>query len=298
VQNNGSFRIEGQPTSPGAEDPQADFHVVSPDYFRTMHIPVIAGRPFEPRDGPDAEGVAILNQTMARHRWPGQDPVGRRISFDQGRTWVNVIGIVGDTREAGLDRPAADGIYLALAQNPLLQGTLMAKTRDDPMKLARLAVTRLYEVDPNQPAGQIRSLEMVRADSIAAPRLTAKLLGIFAFVALLIAAAGIGGVIALTVSQRTHEIGLRLAIGARPGDILRMVLAQGLRLAALGIGLGLLGAFVLTSVLKGLLFEVAPIDPMTFFVVPLVLVLAAFVACLLPARRAAGVDPMVALRVE
>jgi len=197
-----------------------------------------------------------------------------------------------------LDRPAADGIYLALAQNPLLQGTLMAKTRDDPMKLARLAVTRLYEVDPNQPAGQIRSLEMVRADSIAAPRLTAKLLGIFAFIALLIAATGIGGVIALTVSQRTHEIGLRLAIGARPGDILRMVLTQGLKLAALGIGLGLLGAFVLTSILKGLLFEVAPTDPMTFLVVPLVLVLAAFVACLLPARRAAGVDPMIALRVE
>jgi len=298
VQNNGSFQIEGQPANPRAEDPQADFHVVSPDYFRTMHIPLVSGRFFEGRDGPDAEDVAILNQTIAKRRWPGQDAVGRRISFDHGRTWVSVIGIVGDTREAGLDRPAADGIYLALAQNPLLQGTLMAKTRDDPMKLARLAVTRLYEVDPNQPAGQIRSLEMVRADSIAAPRLTAKLLGIFAFIALLIAATGIGGVIALTVSQRTHEIGLRLAIGARPGDILRMVLTQGLKLAALGIGLGLLGAFVLTSILKGLLFEVAPTDPMTFLVVPLVLVLAAFVACLLPARRAAGVDPMIALRVE
>jgi putative ABC transport system permease protein len=298
VQNNGSFQIEGKPPDSGKEEPQADFHVVSPDYFRTMHIPLVSGRSFEPRDGPSAENVAILNQTLARHRWPGKDPLGRRISFDQGKTWVKVIGIVGDTRESGLDHPAADGIYLALAQTPLLQGTLMAKTRDDPMQVARLVVQRLYEVDPNQPAGQIRSLEMVRADSIAAPRLTAKLLGIFALVALLIAATGIGGVIALTVSQRTHEIGLRMAIGARPRDILRMVLAQGLGLAAMGIGLGLLGAFVFTSILKGLLYEVAPTDPTTFFMVPLVLVLAAFVACLLPARRAAGVDPMIALRVE
>jgi len=209
-----------------------------------------------------------------------------------------VIGIVGDTREAGLDRPAGDGIYLALAQNPLLRGTVIARTNGDPMDVARTVVQRMYEVDPEQPAGQIRSLETVRADSIAAPRLTARLLGIFALVALVIAATGIGGVIALAVSQRTHEFGVRMAIGARPVNILLMVLGQGLWLAAVGVGLGLLGALALTRILKGLLFEVAPTDPLTFAAVALVLVLAAVVACLLPARRAAGVDPLIALRVE
>ena len=166
------------------------------------------------------------------------------------------------------------------------------------MDIARIAVQRLYEVDPNQPAGRIRSLDMVRSDSIAAPSLTARLLGIFALVALLIAATGIGGVIALAVSQRTHEIGVRLAVGARPVDILGMILAQGLKLALLGTGIGLLGAIALTRALRGLLFEVAPTDPFIFALVILVLALAAMLACFIPARRASAVDPMIALHVE
>ena len=298
VQSNGAFRIEGQPADSEEKSLVADLHVVSPDYFRTLAIPVLGGRGFEERDGPRSADVAILNQAIARHRWPGRDPLGRRISFDDGRTWATVIGIVGDTREAGLDRPAADGIYLALAQNPLLRGTVIARTSGDAMDVARTVVRRMYEIDPEQPSGAIRSLETVRADSIAAPRLTARLLGVFALVALLIAATGIGGVIALAVSQRTHEFGVRLAIGARPVNILLMVLGQGLWLAAFGAGLGLLGALGLTRILKGLLFEVAPTDPLTYALVAPVLVLAAVVACLLPARRAAGVDPLIALRVE
>jgi putative ABC transport system permease protein len=166
------------------------------------------------------------------------------------------------------------------------------------MNVARMVVQRMYEVDPNQPAGHIRSLETVRSDSIAAPRLTARLLGTFALVALLIAATGIGGVIALAVSHRTHEIGVRLAVGARPRDILGMVLGQGLKLALLGIGIGLMGALWFAGILKGLLFEVTPTDPTIFLVVIFVLLLAAILACLLPARRASGVDPMIALRVE
>ena len=192
----------------------------------------------------------------------------------------------------------SDGIYFALAQTPLLQGTLVAKTAGDPMNVARVVVQRMYEVDPDQPAGKIRSLEQVRADSIAAPWLTANLLGIFALLALLIAATGISGVMALAVSQRTHEIGVRMAIGARPFDILKMVLGQGMGLAVIGVALGLLGAFGLTNVLKGLLFEVTPTDPFTFAAVATVLVFAALVACYVPARRAANVDPMIALRIE
>ncbi|HEU5180448.1 MAG TPA: ABC transporter permease [Candidatus Polarisedimenticolia bacterium] len=293
-----SFQIEGQPEEAGREAPRADIHVVSADYFETLHIPVVQGRTFELRDSADAAGVVVVNRALARHRWPGGDAVGRRISLNQGRTWRSVVGIVGDTKENGLNQPWRDGIYLPLAQSPLLQGNLVVRTRNDPMDIARIVVQRLYEVDPNQPAGRIRSLDTVRADSIAAPSLTARLLGIFALVALLIAGTGIGGVIALAVSQRTHEFGVRLAVGARPRDILGMVLAQGLKLALLGTGFGLLGAVAVTRVLRGLLFEVAPTDPLVFALVILVLSLAAILACFFPARRASSVDPMIALHVE
>ncbi|HMF09047.1 MAG TPA: ABC transporter permease, partial [Thermoanaerobaculia bacterium] len=298
TQANSSFQLEGKPEAAGGEAPRADIHVVSPDYFDTLHIPVVEGRAFDRRDAAGGAGVVVVNRTLARHRWPGEDAVGRRISLDQGKTWLNVVGIVGDTKDNGLDRPSEGGIYLPLAQSPLLQGNLVVRTRNDPMDIARIVVQRLYEVDPNQPAGRIRSLDMVRSDSIAAPVLTARLLGVFALVALLIAATGIGGVIALAVSQRTQEIGVRLAIGARPLDILGMVLAEGLKLALLGTGLGLLGAACLARVLKGLLFEVAPTDPLVFALVSLALALAAILACLLPARRASAVDPMVALHAE
>jgi putative ABC transport system permease protein len=298
VQSNGAFRIEGQAVDPADKAMVADLRVVTPDYFRTLGIPILSGRGFARGDGPENTAVVMVNQAIARHRWPGTDPVGRRVSFDDGRTWATVVGIVGDTRESGLDRPAGDGIYLPLTQNPLLAGTLIARTSGDPMNIARTVVQRLYEIDPDQPAGRIRSLETVRADSIAAPRLVARLLGLFAAIALVIATTGIGGVIALTVSQRTHEFGVRLAIGARPLDILRMVLGQGIRLAAAGVGLGLAGSLALNRVLEGLLFGVAPTDPLTFGVVAAVLVFAAVAACLLPAQRAAGVDPQRALRAE
>jgi putative ABC transport system permease protein len=298
VQSNGSFRIEGRAADPQEKAMLADFRVVSPDYFRTLGIPVVSGRPFARGDGPNGAPVVILNQAIVRHRWPGEDPVGCRVSFDDGKTWASVVGVVGDTRESGLDRPAGDGIYLALAQNPLLQGTLIARTSADPMDVARAVVQRLYEIDPDQPAGRIRSLEAVRADSIAAPRLMARLMGLFAAIALLIAATGIGGVIALTVSQRTHEFGVRLAIGARPLDVLRLVLGQGLRLAGAGVALGLAGSLALSRVLQGLLFGVTPTDPLTFATVAAVLVGAAVAACLVPAQRAAGVDPLRALRAE
>jgi putative ABC transport system permease protein len=175
---------------------------------------------------------------------------------------------------------------------------LIARTQGDPINIARAAVQHLYEVDPNQPAGRIQSLEQVRADSIAAPRLTANLLGLFALLALAIAAAGIGGVMALSVSQRTHEIGVRMAIGARPAEIIWMVLKQGMAITLVGVAAGLFGAFAFTHALKSLLFGVTPTDPTTFGAVAAVLAGAALVACYIPARRAAQVDPLRALRAE
>jgi putative ABC transport system permease protein len=296
--SNNRYLIAGQQGDAEDAKPTAEFNIVSPDYFRTLGVALLGGRTFDGRDGLDKSLVAIVNQSLAQRRWPGQDPLGRRISFDAGKTWTRIVGIVGDVRERGLDQLPSDLIYLPYAQYPQMSPSLVARTQGDPMNIARAVVQHLYEVDPNQPAGRIQSLEQARADSIAAPRLTANLLGLFALLALAIAAAGIGGVLALAVSQRTHEIGVRMAIGARPAEIVRMILRQGMGLAIGGIALGVLGAFTLTHAVKALLFGVTPTDPVTFVGVAAVLSAAALVACYIPARRAAQIDPLRALRTE
>lgn len=295
---NNQFVIDGQQGDAADPKPVAEFNVISPGYLQVLGIPLLGGRNFDRRDRPESPKVAILNQSLARHHWHDADPVGHRISLDGGKTWAQIIGVIGDVHEHGLDQPASDLIYLPFAQYPQNSPALIARTQGDPMAVARTAVQRLYEVDPNQPAGRIQSLEQFRADSIAAPRLTANLLGLFALLALAIAAAGIGGVMALSVSQRTHEIGVRMAIGARPGEIIRMILGQGMGLALAGVAIGLLGAFALTHAVKSLLFGVTPTDPLTFLGVAGVLAAAAFAACYVPARRASRIDPNIALRVE
>ncbi len=295
--SNNEFVIEGEHRS-DTEKHVAEVNLVSPGYLDVLGIPLRSGRNFDRRDRADSPGVALVTQAIAKHYWPNADPVGRRISFDDGKTWTQIVGVVGDVHEHGLDQPAAEFVYAPFAQYPNNGPALMARTVGDPMAIARTAVQRLYEVDPNQPAGRIQSLEQYRADSIAAPRLTANLLGLFALLALAIAAAGIGGVMALAVSQRTHEIGVRMAIGARPGEIVRMILNQGMGLVLVGVGVGLAGAFALTNAVKSFLFQVTPNDPATFAGVAAVLAISALAACYIPARRAARVDPLRALRTE
>jgi putative ABC transport system permease protein len=296
--SNNEFLIEGQRGNASDAKPTADFNIVSPDYFRTLGVPIFSGRTFDGRDRTDKPLVAIVNQSLARHYWHDQNPVGRRISFDDGTTWTEIVGVAGDVRERGLDQAPGDLMYVAFAQYPQMAPSLIARTQGDPLNVARAAVQHLYEVDPNQPAGKIQSLEQVRAESITAPRLTANLLGLFALLALAIAAAGIGGVMALQVSQRIHEIGVRMAIGARPAEIVVMILSQGMALVLVGVALGVAGAFALTRALKSFLFGVTPTDPATFGMVVAVLTVAAFAACYIPARRAAQVDPLRALRAE
>jgi len=292
------FQIEGQPPARGQALPVADFRVVSPGYFEALHVPVLAGRGFTRADRSNTPAVAVVNRTAAHHFWGAQNPVGKRFSPDSGKSWVQITGIVGDIKQYGLDKDVPDEIYVPLAQSPLLDGILVVKTAAEPMSIARSVIELLYAIDPNQPVARVQSLEQVRAESVAAPRLTTNLLGLFALLALAIAATGISGVMALAVGQRRHEIGVRMAVGARPGEILQMVLRQGMALALVGVVLGLFGALWLTRLLQQLLFEVTPTDPLTYLGVAVVLGLAALVACYVPARRASRVDPIIALRVE
>jgi ABC-type lipoprotein release transport system permease subunit len=224
--------------------------------------------------------------------------VGRRISTDGGETWDTVIGVVGDVRARGLDQEPAETIYYSYLQNPLLSTSLVLRTTGDPRRLAARVREEVRRIDPEQPVAQVRTLEEVRSGSLAPPRLTALLLGLFAALALVIAAAGIGGVLAFAVTQRTHEIGIRVALGARPAAVVAMVVGQVAVMVAAGLGLGLAGAFAVGRLMSGLLYEVRPTDPGTLVLVSLVLAAVALAACLGPARRATAIPPLLALRAE
>ncbi|MFY9530570.1 MAG: ABC transporter permease [Candidatus Acidiferrales bacterium] len=295
--NTGSFQIEGRALGPGEAPPIAAFNSVSPDYFRTLGIPLKEGRTFAATDDAKAPIAAVINETLRRQLWPNEDPIGKRVSGDNGATWARIVGVVGDVRDFGLDHPPPGEIYAPIAQAPQ-SGTLVVRSVADPRSLAQAITRAVHDVDSQTAISHVTTLEEARYESLARPRLTASLLGIFAALALVIATAGIGGIMALTVSQRVREIGIRIALGAQPSNVLRMVLRQGLLLALLGVGIGLAGALALTGLVKSLLFEVTPSDPLTFGGVAFVLIAAAAIASYLPARRAAAVDPIEALRCE
>jgi putative ABC transport system permease protein len=292
------FQIEGRPVPTPADRPRANWHNASTNYFRTIGIPLMRGRFFTDADGPEAAPVVIVNQTMARHYWGEKDPVGQRISFDNGDHWAAIVGIVGDTRDYGLERPPGDEIYRPYAQASSRLARLLLRTGDDPMKLAKQVTSIVYEIDPKQPVAEVRTLEQIRTNSLTASKLTALLLALFAGLALAITGAGLAGVMALSVSQRTQEIGIRMALGATPRLIFGMVLTQGLGMVALGAGIGAVGAFGVSRLMSALLFGVGEVDWITFGAVIVALLAIAAVSCFLPARRAANVAPIVALRYE
>ncbi|HKA20665.1 MAG TPA: ABC transporter permease [Blastocatellia bacterium] len=294
---NRGFQIENRPVPEGELQPQADFRTASTDYFETVRQPLVRGRTFADSDKDKAPLVAVINQSTARHRWGDDDPIGRRISFDRGQTWLTIVGIVGDVRQYGLDKDPADEIYIPLAQGGF-GGNLLVRTALDPMSISKLMRDAVYEVDSDTAVDRVQTLEQVRSDAVASPRLTAILLGMFAGLALLITAAGIAGVMALSVNQRTHELGVRLALGASPGKILRMVMTQGMFFVMIGLTAGLAGALLLGRLMSALLYAVAPTDPITFVAVGAVLLGVAAAACFIPARRVTSIDPMLALRSE
>jgi putative ABC transport system permease protein len=292
----GPFMIEGHEVASAEAPPVGGQVVVSNDYFRTLGIPLKAGREFADTDDGKYQ-VALINEAAKRQYWPNEDPIGRRISGDNGKTWVTIVGIVGDVRAFGLDQKVAPEFYTPHSEGAA-PSTLIVRTTADPRGLATALTQAVHDVDSQTAVTHVLTLEEARSESMASPRVMASLLAIFAGLAVLIAAAGIGGIMALTVSQRTREIGIRMALGAQPLNVMRMVLGQGMLLAVIGVGIGIIGAIALTRLVKTLLFEVAPNDPITFATVAATLVAAAAMASFLPARRAASIDPIVALRSE
>jgi putative ABC transport system permease protein len=288
-------QIEGQPEVEAARLPRAEVQSASPGYFQTVGIPLLRGRLLDDRDIADRERVAVISESMARHFFPGAEAVGARISTDNGRTWLRIVGIVGDVRSTLASQPSQT-FYRPLAQAPLLTVMFLARTSGDPAALVQQMRGAVHAIDQHQPVDQFRTLNEVRSASLSAPRLTATLIGVFAGLALLITAAGLAGVIAFSVNQRSQEFGVRMALGASRTSVLQLVLGQGLRLVALGLVLGGIAAIALSSTVRALLFNTEPTDVPTFVGVAVVLAIVALLACLLPARRASSVDPLVALR--
>lgn len=278
----------------------ADFGVVTDGYFRALGIPLRRGRMFDQRDGADAPHVAVISESLARERWPGQDPIGHTIEFgnmDGDLRLLTIVGVVGDVHQYGLDVPPRPTVYVNLFQRPRSTMTITMLSDADTASVTGAARNILHELNPEIPAS-FRTFPQVYSASLGSRRFNVILIGFFGVVALLLASAGVFGVMAYSVSRRTQEIGVRVAMGALPRDVLTLILGQGMRTILIGVVVGLVGSFALTRMLGSLLFGVTATDPVTFAAVIALLTAAALLACYIPARRATKVDPLVALRYE
>jgi len=287
--------IQGRPVGPNEVAPQAEMQIVSGEYFTTIGVPIMKGRTFDEHDRLGTEEVAVISRSLAQRYWRDAEPLGARISPDGGDTWLRVVGVAGDVRDHALDQDPIDVFYVAFAQTPGGENVLLRST-NDPARLAKQATAAIRAIDPDMPVDNIRTLMEIRLDSLAPRRLTASLLALFALLAVLIAAAGIGGVLAFSVSQRTREIGVRLALGAQRIEVLALVFRQGGAMIAIGLAIGAVGALWLTRFMQGLVFGIGARDPLTLAVACLTLAAVGLIASLGPARRATAVDPVIALR--
>jgi putative ABC transport system permease protein len=295
-----SFQIEGRPPYKPGEETAADYTVASGDYFRTMNIALLRGRVFTDADTSTSPQVMIVSNAFARHYFPNEDAIGKRVILDgPNKTPLEIVGVVGDVRRKGLDVDVQPEMYFSYLQKPERRMNLVLRTEaPDASQLTQAARAEVKAFDPAQIIWRVQTLEQLLGTSVAPRKFNMLLLAIFASVALILAAIGLYGVMSYSVSWQTHEIGIRMALGANRTDVLRLVVRQGMTMALIGLALGLVGAFFASRVLIGMLYGISPTDPLTFTGVSIVLLVVALLACLIPARRATRVDPIVALRAE
>ncbi|HVG17675.1 MAG TPA: ABC transporter permease, partial [Blastocatellia bacterium] len=296
-----SLTVEGRPVLSVGEAPMINHCVITPNYFRAMGIPILTGRDFAEADSQDAPKVTIIDERLAREYWPDESPLGKRIRFgppENNEPWHTIVGVVGEVRHERLDLATRKTVYIPYPQIPVGSMTLALRTATAPENLMGATRSQVSGIDSDQPVTNEMTMAEILSKSVWQPRLYTILFGIFAGVALVLASVGIYGVMSYSVTQRTHEIGIRMALGANRGDVMRLVVGHGMLLALAGVGIGLGAAFALTRLMTSLLFGVSATDPATFIAIAILLTGVAAAACFVPAHRATKVDPMIALRYE
>jgi putative ABC transport system permease protein len=295
----GRFEIEGRPTPPDQPSPAAEFRQVTPGYFHTMQIPILRGRTLAPVVDSTGPAEAVINQTLANKYWPNDDPIDRRVQvFGPQGPLVTIVGVARDVRQAAPDQPPRDEIFLSSQRFPNQEMAFVVRADGDPERLGPAVTRAIRSVDPDQPVFGVKPMTKILSEASAERRFSLLLLMLFAGLALLLSAIGIYGVMAYSTTQRRHEIGIRLALGAGSSDVLSLVVGQGMRLVGIGLLLGLTGAWLLSRVLTSQLYGISARDPLTYLSVAAILGLVALAASYLPARRALRVDPMTSLRSE
>jgi putative ABC transport system permease protein len=297
--NYSPFSIQGR-AAESERSPVADIAVVDTEYFRVMEVPLIAGRNFTVSDTNKTQTVAVIDQTLQRRYWPNENPVGREIKFGFGAgvQGVTIVGVAGDVKSDGFDAPSVPHIYVPMGQFAPVNAVVFFRSKTDAQYLGEAVRQEVAKLDPNVPVHSVSTMDEIIARSVADRRFALELLGVFATAALLLAAVGIYGVMSYSFSQRTHEVGIRIALGAQRPDILRMALAEGMRTVVIGLASGLVGAAIMTRFFRSMLFNVAPADPATYLTVSAILACVALFACYIPAQRATQVNPLAALREE
>ena len=297
-----SFEVEGRTL--GTDINVADTKIISPDYFRAMEIPLLRGQSLNETDAEGATESIVVNQTLARAIWPGLNPVGKRIKLRADAPWLTVVGVVGDIKNRGVNTATKPEVYFPYTERPMglwadfRTATIVVRTASSPEEVVGAIRGQLRDLDPQIPIYKVATLQQIVSSSVSQTRFPALVLSFFAWIALTLAAVGVYGVLAYTVAQRNHEIGVRMALGATRNEIVQLVVRQALGWAALGGSAGLIAAFLLVRFMRTLLFEVSPYDLRVLLLVVIVLSVVALLAAALPARRAAKLDPMVALRYE